>query len=302
MSGRARRIGAGLSGMSVLGAVSLAYATLVEPRWYRLRHDTLPVLRDKARRPLRVLHLSDLHLLPGQAHKERFVESLSATGPDLVVVTGDIIGHPGAIDDAVELLGRVARGRLAVAVLGSNDYYLPTLRNPLRYFAGPSDRVSTGRMDTERLVTGMADRGWEWMDNRRCTLPTPAGPVDLVGLGDAHIGADHPEVVELDGAAPAEAALRLGVAHAPYVRVLDTFDTHGLDLALAGHTHGGQLRVPFVGALVDNCDLPLGMARGTSRYGVDLWLHVSAGLGASRYAPIRFACRPEASLLDLIPA
>lgn len=289
-----------LAGLSSLGATSVAYSTLVEPRWYRLRHDTLPVLRQAARRPLRVLHLSDLHLQPGQGHKRRFVERLTATGPDLVVVTGDIVGHPDAIDEAVALLGRVGTGRRAVAVLGSNDYYLPTLRNPLRYISGPSEPVFAGRMDTQRLVAGLDDRGWEWMDNRRCTLPTPAGPVDLVGLGDAHLNADHPEVITFDGEVPDDTALRLGVAHAPYLRVLDVFDGHGFDLALAGHTHGGQVRMPFVGALVDNCDLPLSMARGTSRYGIDLWLHVSAGLGASRYAPMRFSCRPEASLLDLI--
>jgi predicted MPP superfamily phosphohydrolase len=82
----------------------------------------------------------------------------------------------------------------------------------------------------------------------------------------------------------------------------------GADMIIAGHTHGGQLRVPGYGALVTNCDLPRRMARGLHRYpsadaqaGPSTWLEVSAGLGQSPYAPIRFACRPEAILLTLLP-
>ena len=86
----------------------------------------------------------------------------------------------------------------------------------------------------------------------------------------------------------------------------------GAGLVIAGHTHGGQLAVPLVGALVTNCDLDRRRAKGLSRWwpGADrgavvggaadaAWLHVSAGLGTSPYAPVRFACRPEATLLTL---
>jgi predicted MPP superfamily phosphohydrolase len=76
----------------------------------------------------------------------------------------------------------------------------------------------------------------------------------------------------------------------------------GFALLLAGHTHGGQVRVPFYGALTTNCDLPHSMARGLHRWpNSDAWLHVSAGLGTHPTAPVRFACRPEATVLTLIP-
>ena len=92
--------------------------------------------------------------------------------------------------------------------------------------------------------------------------------------------------------------LRLGVAHAPYRRVLDSFVEDGSDLILAGHTHGGQLRIPGFGALVTNCDLPRAQARGLSTWrGVPL--NVSAGMGASPYSNYRFATPPEASLITL---
>lgn len=84
-----------------------------------------------------------------------------------------------------------------------------------------------------------------------------------------------------------------------------------VDLAMAGHTHGGQLCVPGYGALVTNCDLDAARASGLSRYpgrmsdpaaADHMFLHVSAGLGTSPYTPVRLACRPEATLLTLVPA
>lgn len=282
---------------AAIAASGLAWG-LVERRWFALRHRTVPALA--AGSPaLRVLHLSDLHLVPGDARMARFVRRALIMAPDVVVVTGDLLGHREAVDDAVELLADVGRGRHAVAVLGSNDRYGPVLRNPFRYFSGPSRRHPGVRLDTERMVVGLKEAGWLVLRNERASLDTPAGLVDVVGLDDPHIGAASP--AQVDWSPPADpVALRLGVVHSPYVDVIGRFAHEGFDLALAGHTHGGQVRVPFIGALVDNCDLPLRMARGLSAWDDHLWLHVSAGLGTSRLAPVRFACRPEASILDLV--
>jgi len=272
----------------------------VERRWFTLRHATVPVLRPDARAPLRVLHVSDLHLLPRQDGVERFLAACVATGPDLVVATGDLVGSPDTIDAAVGLLAEVRAGRPGLAVLGSNDRYAPVPRSPLRYLASSGRKPSSDLLDTSRLIRGLAATGWELVDNRRLRLDTPSGIIDVAGLGDPHIGRDRPEYV--DWTPPgAPVALRLGVVHSPYLRALDTFAAQGLDLTLAGHTHGGQVRVPLVGPLSSNCDLPLGQARGLSRHGAT-WLHVSAGLGHSRYAPYRLACRPEATVLDLVAA
>jgi predicted MPP superfamily phosphohydrolase len=94
----------------------------------------------------------------------------------------------------------------------------------------------------------------------------------------------------------------IGVTHAPYRRVIDAMTYDGHDLIVTGHTHGGQVCVPGHGALVTNCDLDVGRVKGLSTNmagGRTSWLHVSAGLGTSPYAPIRFACPPEATLLTL---
>lgn len=287
-----------LQPLAAIAVGGLAWG-LVERRWFVLRHATVPVLRDAGTPPLRVLHLSDLHLSPDDRRMAAFVRRALVHGPDLIVVTGDILGHPDAIDDAVELLASIGGDRPAVAVLGSNDQHGPTLRNPLRYLWGPSRRHPGVRLDTERMVVGLKEAGWQVLRNERVTIPTAAGDLDVVGLDDPHIGADSPEQVDWTPRAEPY-PLRLGVVHSPYVNVLRQFSDNAIDLTLAGHTHGGQVRVPGFGALVDNCDLPLRMARGASRFDEHMWLHVSAGLGTSRYAPVRFACRPEASILDLV--
>ncbi len=295
------RAGAAVGALAAAGLGALAYGTLIERRWYALRHATAPVLRPEAERPLRVLHLSDLHLLPGQEDRKRFVRRCLDLGPDLVVGTGDFLGGPDAIDEAVELLAPAARERPCLAVLGSNDFMGPVPKNPLHYFTKPQRRLAGERLDTYRLISGLESGGWRVLDNARTCVDTPAGRLDVVGLGDPHIHYDRPENV--DWSSPSgPVALRLGIVHAPYLRSLHIFERRGFDLVMAGHTHGGQVRVPLVGALTTNCDLPAWRSRGLTREGDGPWLHVSAGLGHSRYAPFRFACRPEATLLDLVQA
>ena len=92
------------------------------------------------------------------------------------------------------------------------------------------------------------------------------------------------------------------MTHAPYLRVLDQFAADGYGLILAGHTHGGQLCLPFFGALVTNCQIDRSRVKGPSRWGAHTRLHVSAGIGTSPFAPARFCCRPEATPLTLVPA
>ena len=115
-------------------------------------------------------------------------------------------------------------------------------------------------------------------------------------MDDPHIGRDKYD--DVSGPFDPGADLALAVAHAPYLRVLNPMAEDGTHLIMTGHTHGGQLRVPGYGALVTNCDLDTTRARGLSQHRASA-LHVSAGLGTSPYAPFRFACPPEASLLTL---
>ncbi|HEY6707579.1 MAG TPA: metallophosphoesterase [Actinomycetota bacterium] len=281
--------------VAVAGAACVGYGILVERDWYRLRRERVEAL-DPGQAPLTVLHLSDLHMTASDARRVVFLERLAAEPVDLVVLTGDMLGEPAGLGPVLEALGRFRPRLGAVAVLGSNDYWAPRFRNPLTYFMGPSSRRgrSSPRNPWRELVEGLEARGWTVLSNRRGQL----GDIELAGLDDPHIRRDDPATaVPANG--DARPRLRLGLVHSPYRRALDAFEHNGYGLLLAGHTHGGQVCLPGVGALVTNCDLPRDRVRGLSRWGAS-WLHVSAGLGTSKYAPFRFACRPEASLLTVV--
>ena len=281
--------------VTVAGAACVGYGILLERDWYRLRRERVEAL-DPGQAPLTVLHLSDLHMTASGARRVAFLERLAAEPVDLVVLTGDMLGEPAGLGPVLDALGRFRPRLGAVAVLGSNDYWAPRFRNPLTYFMGPSSRRgrSSPRNPWRELVDGLEARGWTVLSNRRGQL----GDIELAGLDDPHIRRDDPATaVPANG--DARPRLRLGVVHSPYRRALDAFERNGYGLLLAGHTHGGQVCLPGVGALVTNCDLPRDRVRGLSRWGSS-WLHVSAGLGTSKYAPFRFACRPEASLLTVV--
>ena len=297
----------GLVGATALGAVGLAYAA-TEAHRYTLRRVDVPlgdVRPSKAAgRPIRVLHLSDLHLTPRHKGRVAWVQSLAALDPDVVVVTGDFLAHQQAVPVVMEALDPLLHVP-GLFVLGSNDYYAPTPVQPWKYLRGPSE-MDAGRPELPwgDLVTGLTAAGWHDLSNARSSIEVAGQQWDVRGVDDPHIERDQYDLVagEFDSAAD----LRVGVAHAPYLRVLDAMAADHADLILAGHTHGGQLCIPGVGALVTNCDLDTKRAKGLSRHPADdeagAFLHVSAGLGTSPYAPVRFACPPEATLLTLTGA
>jgi uncharacterized protein len=293
---RARSVFAAAAGLAAAGAATLAYASLIERNLYTLRRFDVPVLPPDAE-PLRVLHLSDLHLTPEQRRKQRWVADLAGLDPDLVVVTGDNIAHR----DAVPALARAYEPLFDLPgafVFGSNDYRGPVWGNPLRYFNPDREYVQGGDLPYEELRAVLTGAGWADLNNARATVKAGGRQIELVGVDDPHIERDDYSAVA--GRADPAADVHLGVTHTPEPLVLDAMATDGFDLLLAGHTHGGQVCVPGFGALVTNCGLPRSMAKGLHRWG-DSWLHVSAGLGTHPTAPVRFACRPEASLLTLVP-
>jgi uncharacterized protein len=288
----------------IAGAAGLGWS-LVEARAFTLRHATVPVLPPGSA-PLRLLHLTDLHLVPRQRRKLEWVRALATLEPDLVVSTGDNLADVGAVPFVLEAYGELLQ-RPGVFVLGSNDYFGPSPKNPARYLMpqrGGRRPIAGAPLPTAELVSGFRSAGWLDLNNRRGHLKLGASVLEFVGVDDPHIGRSGHDGVLVP--ADPSADLTVGVMHAPYQRMLDAMSADGASLLIAGHTHGGQLCVPFYGALVTNCDLDRRQAKGVSRwpsYGSlseDAWMHVSAGLGTSPYAPVRFACRPEATLLTLV--
>jgi uncharacterized protein len=292
---------------AAVGAAAIGYATVIERNWFALRYLDIPVLPPGAR-PLRVLHISDAHLTPGRHRLLSWIRSLDALQPDLVVNTGDSIAHSEAVAPFLEALGPLL-DRPGVFVYGSNDLYSPKPRNPLRYLwetSAKRSRRGVPDLPWAELGAGMTAAGWLDANNSRARLKAGEMDIEVAGVHDPHIHRDRYE----DIAKPADPAadVHIGVLHSPEPAVLDKFANDGFELLLAGHTHGGQVCLPWFGTLVTNCGIEPERARGLSRHPADgadddrrPWLHVSAGLGTSPWAPFRVACRPEATLLTLVP-
>jgi predicted MPP superfamily phosphohydrolase len=281
-----------LAAILLAGILCVLYGILIERRWYRARRYRVAVLAPGSGTPLTVLHLSDLHMVARDDAKVRFLASLPA--PDVAVVTGDFLGEPDAVERVLEAL-RPLRGRLAsYFVLGSNDLYAPKPLNYASYFmeTRPKRKAVPGR-DAD-LRQGLIDDGWIDLDNRRTELAVNGSRLEVMGMHDPHI-----QLADLRLAPRKDAgAVGLAVVHSP--DPAPELAAFGWDLILTGHTHGGQVRMPLVGALVTNSHIPTRLCRGLSLLPPAV-MHVSPGLGTSKYAPFRFLCRPEATILELLP-
>ncbi|MFB7590401.1 metallophosphoesterase [Streptomyces sp. NPDC056169] len=296
------------AGLTATAAAGIVYAAGFEARSFRLRRVTVPVL-PRGMRDLRVLQVSDIHMVSGQRKKRAWLQSLAGLRPDFVVNTGDNLSDTEAVPEVLDALGPLMEFP-GVYVFGSNDYYGPTLRNPGRYLRekvqgrhglnGNKPVVGAVHNPWEGMRDAFDAAGWVNLTNTRGTLKLPEAELAFTGLDDPHIKRDRYERVA--GGPDTEADFTVGVVHAPYLRSLDAFTADGYELILAGHTHGGQLCIPFYGALVTNCDLDTDRVKGLSTHTVGdhtSYLHVSAGCGTNRFTPVRFACPPEVTLLTL---
>ncbi len=293
-------LGAGMG-----AGLALASYAAWEARQYTLREVTVPVL-PAGRQALRVLHLSDIHMAPDQVAKQQWLRSLAELEPDLVIDTGDNLAHRHSVPVVLDALGPLL-DRPGISVFGSNDYFSPGWRNPLRYLLPDNgQRVThTPQLPWRELKARFADRGWLHLCNERGRITVAGTTFALAGVDDPHLQYD--DLAAVAGPADPDADVRLGITHAPYLRVLDQYAADGYDAVIAGHTHGGQVCLPGIGALTTNCDLEPARANGLHRHPADsapgdpgsAWLHVSAGIGTNPYVRFRVACRPEATLMTL---
>lgn len=273
-----------------LGLAGAAAYPFVEARWYRLKELDVPMRADVPR--LSVLHISDTHLNTKDRALIRFLDSLPARvgRPDIVVATGDLIEDDSGIDPIARALDRLDASIGRFYVLGSHDYYQARFQSYLKYFGTRASGMRAPRADTDRLEQLLTDQGWVGLTNRTEVLDTPHGRMRVAGVDDPYL--KRQDIHHIERAA--NEVFALGLAHSP--DVVSEWMLRGFDLVLTGHTHGGQVRLPGVGALVTNSSLPTVLAGGLHAIG-NSHLHVSPGLGTGKFAPIRFNCRPEATLL-----
>ena len=269
------------------------------PMAYKVRTATLPLLPNGSR-DIKILHFSDLHLTPNKKREIADIKSFIDLSPDLVISTGDFLAHKdavktvvGALDQLLELPG--------LFVFGSNDYYAPQFKNPFSYLRKDNGERKLGNnLPWQSLQKQLVKRGWQDLNHNKVKLKVNGVVIEARGTDDAHLELDDYQKVE--GKVNKGADIAIGVTHAPYERVLAAMAQDKLDLIFAGHTHGGQIRLPWLGgskSLTTNCDLENWRSRGVTKVNDEPWLNVSAGMGMSPFAPIRFACPPEVSLITL---
>ena len=287
-----------LAGTAVAaGAALSSYAYYVEPRWFELRHHVIRPVR-RPPRPFRILQVSDTHFTETHHWKERYLASLAAHPVDFVLLLGDLIETSGGIDRLLEAV-RALRPRYGTyAVLGAHDCLFPGPRAILH------DVLLGGRhhslhVDAKRLIHGLWDAGVHIFRNDGVVLepgersPFPE-PVFLCGINDAFSGWDNVERA-VRGRPAGMYSMLLAHALHEYHDVLDAAP----DLCFFGHAHGGQVRIPGVGALLSRSSLPTKFARGEFRQGHTTF-HLNHGLGSGRWTPWRFNCRPQATLVEVV--
>jgi uncharacterized protein len=269
-------------GTGVAAGSVAAYTRWFEPQHLRLSQHTVSTGPDPAGQPLRLLHLSDLH-----ASREipldyiaRAIAQGVALKPDVICVTGDFITRreeiPAGYADVLRALPAAAP---TFATLGNHDGGAWSAR-----YGGPSTSANI------RAVLTAA--GIPCLHNQAIDLTLRGRRIQLVGLGDLWSNECRPETA-FAPLLSAERHTRIVLSHNPDSK--SALLPQKWDLLLSGHTHGGQIGIPFLArhfAPVQDKRFISGLHRWENR-----WLHVSQGVGC--LFGVRFNCRPEISLLTL---
>ncbi|WP_048759145.1 metallophosphoesterase [Corynebacterium vitaeruminis] len=291
--------------LATLGLTTFIYANQIELRAFKLHRVQVPVLAPgtlaragkREGEPFRILHVSDFHMLPDQKLKQKWVASLDALNPDLVINTGDNLGSDKAVPSVLNALGPLLN-RPGAFVFGTNDYFAPRPVNPLKYLTGEKRKPSRVELPWRGMRAAFIEHGWQDATHARLEFVAGGVKVTLSGVDDPHHELE--DYSQIAGAPNADADIAIGLSHSPEPHVLDAFAEDGYDLVLSGHTHGGQVCLPGGKAIVTNCGIDRSRASGLSRWTEKTWLHVSNGLGTSPYAPVRLFCRPSATLIEVV--
>jgi len=273
----------GLGGAVTGAAAGAAYARWSEPHWLQVSKREVRISPpSNSNTPLRLLHLSDFHASPVVSLD--YIAASIASGiklrPDLIVITGDFFtNHLEEPKRFAGILAALSATAPTFACLGNHD-------------GGAWTRRAGGYPTTAEARALLREAGITCLHNDSQQIVVRDRAVRLIGLGDLWSGDCQPQLA-FAKVPPMESALRLVLNHNPDAK--GPLRAFAWDLMLAGHTHGGQLRLPFFGtpfAPVADKRFVEGLHRWENR-----WLHISRGVG--NLHGLRFNCRPEVTLLTI---
>ena len=252
------------------------YATFVEP--HRLQVDRVTILTSKLDRELKLVHISDLQSRKIESYEQRVFETINQLDPDIVVHTGDLV-QPWKMSLYREELERAAQ-------------LFGTLKPRIGVYHVEGDvDLDTDLVKFDQLA------GTHSLNNTSTNL----GPIQILGLRLMESRQSNPPPIGSFLKESDSSQFRIVIGHTPN---FIPNAAPGIDLCLAGHTHGGQVQLPWVGALVTMSDIPRSWAYGFRQHN-GVWLNISAGIGAEHtaYLPsIRFLCPPRITLITLKPS
>jgi len=280
-SPRVRRAELAALALAGVGLLCFAYGRLVEPFWPEVTRVRLESPRlAGATRPVRVVHLSDLHCDPEPRLEERLPDLVAAERPDLIVYTGDSLNSPGGLPVLRRLLTRLAAVAPTYAVRGNWDVW---------YWGRHELFGGTG-------VTELKNEAAR-VDVAGTSLWVAGVPYDSVTAP----ADDLPGAISRATSGVPPGAFTIFLYHTPD-EILEVAGAGRADLYCAGHTHGGQVALPFYGALVTLSKFGKKYESGLHRE-ADTWLYVNRGIGMEGgHAPrVRFLARPEITVLELVP-
>ncbi len=266
-------------GTLLAGGSTAAYARYVEPYWATVEtvDMDIPNLPDQLE-GRRIVHLTDLHLCRKESsdYLRRQIDRVAELDPEIVFLTGDYITgyHSSLLDRLVELVSKLRTPAGVWAVLGNHDWGV---------YSGWRSR-NVGPLHADRVTETLEKSGITVLRNQSARIDLAGQPVQIVGLEDLWSNRCHPPAAfaGIDYSQPT-----IVLAHNP--DTIDLLDDVSFDWLLCGHTHGGQVRIPFYGAPmlpIHNRQYDAGRFEIGSRR-----LYVNRGLGHT--LPVRFNCRPE---------
>lgn len=267
------------------------YGLFIEPRWLVFSRRTVKVTKRLAR-PLKILHLSDIHFHPQNGHVISFFNELEKISDvDLIFITGDIVDNDNGIEIAKEQLKRLHARHGIYVVLGNHDHYWYGLREVFNlFFRRILPRFKNDELHLKRVLE---ETGCLVLLNEARTISIDGHEIYIAGLDDPVTGQDRPEkLIRPQGTGE----LRILLTH-----LLDAFhkvEDFNFDLVFSGHTHGGQIRIPFYGPLFTHSKLHRKFASGLHRIS-DTHVFTSRGIGTSPILPSRFFCHPEAIIFTI---
>ncbi len=286
-------IACGVGFVAALGA--FWYGTRVESRRYKIEVERIKIGSNngkaaKAKKPLRILHISDLHLCYPESHKIEFLRRVTASDYDLVFLTGDIFENLSGLSYAQSILAKPPRLG-AYAVLGNHDYYDYNMFHKVFGRIVRKFRHPEKMRDVTPLVACLERSGFHVLRNQAVKLPEHQ--LHIVGIDYPGI-AKH-KLDELVEQAEDEDSV-LVLFHLP--RNLQHIADSGAHLAVGGHTHGGQIRIPGYGAIITDSEVPRSQASGVF-WKENTAFHISRGVGADPRTNIRLFCPPHATIIEL---